>query len=157
MSMRATPRTAIAAAALLALAGCSLLAPKLEKPTLSIVSVELQKGDLFEQRLKVRMRVQNPNDRVLPVKGLSYQLLVADEPLANGSSAASFQVPAGGEAEFDMNVIANVIGIAAKLASRKDGPKLADELPYRIVGKVELSGGFVRTIPFSDTGVVRLR
>ena len=155
MSMRATLRTALAAAVLLALAGCSLFAPKLEKPRLSIVGVEMQKGDLFEQRLKVRMRVQNPNDRALPVKGLSYQLLVANEPLASGMSSASFQVPALGEAEFDMSVTANVMGVVAKLASRKDGPKLSDELPYQLVGKVELSGGFVRTIPFHDSGSIR--
>jgi LEA14-like dessication related protein len=150
-------RAALALVLLLALPGCSLLAPKLEKPKLSIVGVELQKGDLFEQRLKVRVRVQNPNDRGLPVKGLSYQLLVAGEELANGVSAAGFNVPARGEAEFDMNVTANLVGIASKLASRRDGPRLSDELPYHLVGKVELSRGLLRTIPFDEKGALRLK
>jgi LEA14-like dessication related protein len=43
-------------------AGCAALGPKLQAPDLSIVSVDLVKGDLFEQRIKARMKVQNPND-----------------------------------------------------------------------------------------------
>jgi len=54
----------LAASALLG--GCSLFVPKLETPQLSVVSVELQKSDLWEQHLKVRMRVVNPNDRPIP-------------------------------------------------------------------------------------------
>ncbi len=52
------------------LGGCSLFVPKLETPQLSVVNVELQKADLWEQRMKVRLRVVNPNDRPIPVKGL---------------------------------------------------------------------------------------
>ena len=59
------------------LAGCSLFVPKLQAPALSIVNVELLKSALWEQRLKVRMRVQNPNNRILPVKGISYTMDLA--------------------------------------------------------------------------------
>jgi LEA14-like dessication related protein len=107
--------------------------------------------------MKVRMRVQNPNDRVLPIKGLSYTLEVAGTELANGVSAASFRVPAFGEAEFDMNVTANMISIITQLMSRKDGLKQADEVPYRLVGKVQLSEGLLRTIPFEEKGSFKLR
>src|SRR5688572_13245526 len=81
---------------LLALSGCSSFVPKLEAPELSIVNVQLVSSTMWEQTLKVRMRVQNPNDRVLPVKGLSYKLEVADQDLAEGVSAAAFTVPALG-------------------------------------------------------------
>ncbi len=40
-------------AAGLLLGGCSLLVPKFETPQLSVVNVELQKSDLWEQRMKV--------------------------------------------------------------------------------------------------------
>ena len=59
---------------LLGLAGCSLIVPKLEAPSLSVVGVELQKGALWQQKLKVRMHVDNPNDRTLPIKGITYTL-----------------------------------------------------------------------------------
>src|SRR2546430_8933064 len=61
---------ALCAAALL-LGACALTS-KFIAPRLSVVDVQIEHGDLWEQRLKVRMSVQNPNDRRLPVKGLEY-------------------------------------------------------------------------------------
>ena len=52
-----TPLTAV-----LLLGGCALT-PRLIPPTLTVVDVQLQGSDLWEQHLKVRMHVQNPNDR----------------------------------------------------------------------------------------------
>ena len=138
-----------------ALTACSSLVPKLEKPSLSIVNVEFLKTDMFEQRLKVRMHVQNPNDRALPVKGLSYALEVAGEPFAQGVSGGSFVVPALGEAEFDMNVTANMAATIMKLMSRSGG--IGDRVDYRMKGKISLSEGFLRSIPFEENGTFKLR
>lgn len=135
---------------MLSLTACATLIPKFETPRLSIVNVELTKSDIFEQRLKVRMRVQNPNDRELPVRGLSYRLEVAGKELANGVSGASFIVPALGEAEFDMDVTANMASTLIRLFG--SGQKLEDKVPYRIIGKVSLSSGLLRSIPFEEKG-----
>ena len=140
---------------LVTLTACSGLVPRLEKPSLSIVNVELLKSDMFSQRLKVRMHVMNPNDRALPVKGLSYALEVAGEPFAEGVSGGSFLVPAMGEAEFDMNVTANMAGTLMKLLSRGGG--IGDQVDYRMRGKISLSEGFLRSIPFEENGTFKLR
>jgi LEA14-like dessication related protein len=142
--------------AALALSGCSALVPKLETPNLSIVNVLVEKSDLWEQRLKVRMRVQNPNDRSLPIRGLSYRLDVAGQELARGVSGTSFTVPAFGEAEFDMNVTANMASAIIKLLGRGED-SVGDHLDYRIVGKISLSEGFLRSIPFEQSGTFRLK
>ncbi len=139
----------------LLLAGCSLFVPKLQAPSLTIVSVELLKSDLWEQRLKVRLRVQNPNDRTLPVKGLSYTIDVSEQPFASGVSGASFVVPANGEAEFDMNVTANMAGALFRMLGRGGGA--ADRIEYRIAGKVSLSEGLLRTVPFEQRGSFKLQ
>jgi LEA14-like dessication related protein len=141
---------------LLALSGCSLLVPKLETPDLSIVNVELVKGDFWEQRLKVRMRVQNPNDRALPIKGIRYTLEVQGEEMARGVSGASFTVPPLGEAEFDMNITANMATTLVKLLGRGN-EALKDQIAYRIVGRVSLSQGLLRSIPFEETGTFKLQ
>jgi LEA14-like dessication related protein len=138
------------------LCGCSLFVPKLESPRLSIVSVDLLKSDLWEQRLKVRMRVQNPNNRTLPVKGLSYTIELAGQEFASGVSGASFIVPANGEAEFDMNVTANMAGALFKLFGRGSDAQ-TDQIEYRIHGKVSLSEGLLRTVPFEQRGTFKLQ
>jgi LEA14-like dessication related protein len=131
----------------LGLSGCSLFVPKLEKPTLSVVSVQLLKGDLWHQELKVRMRVQNPNDRTLPVKGLSYELDVDGQEFAHGVSGDSFIVPARGDAEFDMSVSANMASMLIKVLGRGD-----KQVEYRIAGKIALSAGLMRSFSFNEKG-----
>lgn len=150
--MKALPVLLIA----LLLAGCASLVPQLETPRLSIVNVEVLKSDLWEQRLRVRMRVQNPNDRALPIRGLTYRMEVAGEELAHGVSSASFTVPALGEAEFDMMVTANMASALFRLLGRGDD-SLKEQIDYRIVGKVSLSEGFLRSIPFEERGTFRLK
>jgi LEA14-like dessication related protein len=152
MRMKSIPIFVVA----LFLSACSLFVPKIETPRLSIVNVELLKSDLWEQRLKVRMRVQNPNDRTLPIRGLSYRLDVEGQEFAHGVSGASFVVPALGEAEFDMDVTANMAGTLLKLLGR-GGDALAQPVDYRIAGKISLSEGLWRSIPFEQRGTFKLQ
>ena len=102
----------IAGLTLAALLAACALAPKLEPPKVSIVGAQIVSADLFTQHLKLRLHVQNPNDRVLPVKGLEYTIEIAGEEFASGESAASFVVPPRGDAEFDTNVTTNLAGAA---------------------------------------------
>jgi LEA14-like dessication related protein len=134
----------------LGLSGCSLFVPKLEKPTLSVVRVQMLKSDLWHQEFKVRIRVQNPNDRELPVKGIVYELDVEGQELAHGMSGDSFVVPALGEAEFDMSVSANMANMLIKLLN-----KGGSQVEYRIYGKISLSAGLLRSIAFDDHGTFK--
>ena len=133
------------------LVGACALTSRLTPPTLAVVDVQLLSSDLWEQHLKVRMRVQNPNERTLPIKGIEYTLEVEGQQAATGASAASFVVPAQGEAEFDMNVTTNLAGTLLKLLAR--GPDtLSQSVSYRLTGRVSLSEGLLRSIPFDEHG-----
>src|SRR5215469_10501374 len=116
----AFPLSAVAVGLLLT--GCSLFVPKLQTPHLSVVGVELQKGALWQQKLKVRMHVDNPNDRELPIKGITYTLDVNGQEFAHGESAAAFVVPALGQAEFDMTMTANMAGTLISLLGHGSDP-----------------------------------
>jgi LEA14-like dessication related protein len=131
---------------------CAVL-PKFEAPKLSVVGLKMQGGDFFSQRLLVRMRVFNPNDRVLPIKGIAYRLEVGGADIGNGSTSLPFDVPAMGEAEFDMQITANLAGALGALLSRKNS---SEPLSYRLVGDVSLSSGFLKRIPFDERGSVKL-
>jgi len=154
--MRAIIRCAPALCAAALLLGACALTSKFTPPTLSVVDVQLQSSDLWEQRLKVRMRVQNPNDRRLPVKGLEYTMEVEGQQFASGESAASFVVPAMGEAEFDMNVTTNLAGTLIKLLGRGSDLR-GQSVAYRLAGKIALSEGLMRSIPFEERGTFTLQ
>jgi LEA14-like dessication related protein len=136
------------------LGACALVAPPLQKPQLSLVSVELEEAQLVEQRFVVRLRVQNPNDRALPVRGIECAMELAGERFGNGTSAAPFTVPARGAAVFDMIVATRLAGLYRLL------PQLVEPrepLAYRLVGTVSTDLAFLRSIPFDEAGQLRLR
>jgi LEA14-like dessication related protein len=136
----------------LALAGCSVLWTHWQAPSLTVVNIQLGHSDLWQQHLQVRMSVHNPNDRALPVQGLSYTLEVNGEECAHGESGASFVVPARGDAEFDMSVTANAAAVLLRMFAHGSAPALQ----YRIRGKVELSSGLLRSVPFDQHGELQL-
>jgi LEA14-like dessication related protein len=153
--MSARPRYALGLLSGVLLSAC-VLTSKLTPPTLSVVDVQLLSSDLWEQHLKVRMHVQNPNDRTLPIKGLEYTLEVEGQQAATGASAASFVVPAQGEAEFDMNVTTNLAGTLLKLLAR-GSDTLSQRVAYHLSGRVSLSEGLMRSIPFDERGEFKLQ
>jgi LEA14-like dessication related protein len=139
----------------LMLAGCAL-APHFQTPRLSVVDVQVVSTTLWEQRLKVRLGVQNPNDTALEVRGIEYTLEVAGQQVASGVSDASFIVPALGEAQFDTNLTTNMTGALLKLIGR--GPDaLNNGVDYHLAGTVTLANGWVRSLPFDERGNFRLQ
>jgi LEA14-like dessication related protein len=137
-------------AAVFALGGCAGIPTHLETPEVSFVGVQAVEASVFEQKLTVRLRVQNPNTIELPVNGLDVDMEVAGEPFAHGVSVRQFVVPAGGEAEFDMNVTANAMNALLKIA----GEGKSDRIDYRLKGKLSTKLGMLRTIPFDESGSV---
>ena len=63
-------------------------------------------------------------------------------------------MPALGTSEFDVSVTANAAGAMLRLLG--SGRRL-DAVEYRLVGKVQLASGFIRTIPFEQKGSLNLR
>ncbi len=137
----------------LALAACGGLA-SLETPRLSFVGMNVIEASLFEQRLEVRLRVQNPNDIELPVRGLDIDVELAGEHFARGVSAREFTVPARGEAEFDMVLTANAATALLKIATADR--KAREAVDYRIRGKLSTKLGLLRSIPFDERGKLPL-
>jgi LEA14-like dessication related protein len=136
----------------LGLAGCVGLGTKLETPHVAFVGLKAVEASLFEQKLEVRLRVQNPNAIDLPVKGLDVDMELAGEHFAHGVSAREFTVPANGEAEFDMNVTANAAYSLIKILSGDS--KSREAVPYRLKGKLSTRVGLLHSVPFDETGTL---
>lgn len=147
--MRSVPLLLLA----VALSGCALFVPKLATPRLAIVDLQVRKASFIEQQLQVRVRVENPNDRSLPIKGLSYTVYLGGQEFATGVSDASFVVPALGTAEFNMDVTANAAGALFAILGKPRG----QGIDYRMQGRVELTHGWLRSIPFEQSGTFTLK
>jgi LEA14-like dessication related protein len=139
---------------LVLLAGCAGLGTRLETPAITFVGIRALEASLFEQKLEVRLRVQNPNTIALPVNGLDIAMELAGEPFATGVTAREFVVPAHGEAEFDMIVTANAATALLKIAG--GDRKSREEIGYRMKGRLSTKLGLLRSIPFEESGTLPL-
>jgi LEA14-like dessication related protein len=138
---------------LFALASCAMLGPKLAVPRLTIIGASMMSADVFSQQFRLRLHVQNPNDRELPIKGIDYKVFLQGDSFAEGVSNAPFVVPALGETEFDMTVRTNFVSSVGRLLSRLNG---ATQVEYVIEGKVLTDLGMARKIPFQESGTVNI-
>lgn len=139
----------------LCLAACSLVAPKFNRPDVSVVGIEMRSGNLLQQTFTVKLNVQNPNDRALPVKGLHAELNVGGEQIASGDSDHAFVVPARGEFEFDMTIKANMALALLELADQMN--RRSDSIDYEVTGTASIDLPFLRDLPFHQTGSFSLK
>lgn len=137
------------------LGACSVLAPKFNRPNVSVVSVEMRSGNLLQQNFAVKLNIQNPNDRALPVTGLHVELMVDGEQIASGVSDRAIVVPALGESEFDMSIKANLALALLKLANKSD--RQSDSIDYELTGSASIDLPFLRDLPFRQKGSLSLR
>jgi LEA14-like dessication related protein len=137
------------------MAACSLVAPKFNRPNVSVVAIEMRGGNLLQQNFAVKLNVQNPNDRALPVSGLHVDLNVAGEKIASGVTDRAFVVPAFGETEFDLTIKANMALALLKLANKMD--RHADSIDYDVSGAASIDLPFLRDLPFHQTGSLSLK
>lgn len=138
----------------LCVAACSLVSPKFEKPNLYVLSVAMTGGNFLQQNFDVKFRIQNPNDRALPVSGLHAELNIGGDQIASGVSNHAFVVPAFGDSEFDMTITANMAVGLLKLADKLN--KHLDSIDYDLIGAVSIDLPFMRNLPFHQNGSLPL-
>jgi LEA14-like dessication related protein len=123
-----------------------------QAPDITPTAVELMDVQLNQQRFKVTLHVQNPNDRALPIKSVNCALQIEGVEVGRGESTEPFSVPAHGETDFDMVVITNFATSVPDLILRL---ARGGQLPsYRLSGSVNPDITLLPPIPFSKSGEI---
>ena len=123
-----------------------------QAPNVTPTNVELVEAQMFEQRFKVRLHVENPNDRDLPIKSANAKLRIEDVEVGQGETAQPFTVPARGATDFDMIVTTN---FATSLPGLFTRVIRGGDLPhYQLSGWVHTDIGMLPPIPFSKSGQI---
>lgn len=95
-------------AGLFGLNGCAVFDRSYTEPEVRLANVEMLKSNLWEQSFRLRLRVDNPNSRNLPIRGMHYQVYLNNMRLATGVTDRAFNVPAYGSEYFDITVRSNI-------------------------------------------------
>lgn len=122
---------------LVSLSGCTYLPSGTEPPRVHLVGLQLTQVDVFEQRYRLRLRIQNPNDFALNIRGLDFRVDVNGERFAEGVSSQALEVPGFGEAVMEVEVSSSLWSLARQLRDRGTAP---EGIAYRLHGRVALEG-----------------
>jgi len=136
------------------LTACAALGKKTESPTVTLAGLKIVKADFFEQRFALDLRLQNPNDFTLPIRGLSYDLLLNGKSFATGVSADKVNVPALGESVIRVESVTNLFSLYKQLRSLAESSEKG--INYQLKGNVSLVNKSLK-LPFDKRGEISLQ
>jgi len=128
------------------------LTSEVEPPRVSVAGLGFGRPGLFEQELRVDLRLQNPNDFDLDVDSLKFNLEINDLQFARGQTAADFELPALGETVVPVDILVPTNDLIQRVSELGAGEGLA----YRLTGTAELGGLLGIPIPFEREGKLAL-
>ena len=78
--------------AMLFLVGCAGPGKKLAPPRITLTNIKVQEIKVFESVFQIELRVVNPNDVAIDIKGLDCELELNDKHFASGVSNKKIKV-----------------------------------------------------------------
>ena len=150
---------AIAVAAVLTVAGCASMSG-LETPHIQLAGIRLQEMKGFENVFQVDLRVVNPNDVALPIRGVELDLVLEGRNIAKGVSNPHKEIAAYSSEIVPVTVYASMLGmldIAQRLVRSLQQGNLAEKLNYAVSGHMRMGQTeWLGKIPFSTKGQIDL-
>ena len=127
--------------------GCASLLFDGESPEVLVTNVTPLEATLFEQQLKVDIRVRNPNPFELNVTGLDFTLNLNGKRLARGLANDAVTIPRLGDAILSVNTTTSTLEVMRQLLSLRE----QQDMKYQITGVLHLDG---TRLPFDSEGVI---
>jgi len=137
----------------LLLAACAgPLTSDVEPPEVSLAGLGFGRPGLFEQELRIDLRVRNPNDFDIAIERVRFALEVNDKEFARGRTAKGFELPALGETVVPVNVDVPTNDLLDRLMALGSERRL----DYRLSGEAELDSLFLPKVPFEREGKLEM-
>jgi LEA14-like dessication related protein len=137
----------VAFALALALGGCAHYQPV----EVFVIGLQPAEGSALEQRIRVDLRIQNPNDQPIDAHGMQIRLDVNGARLARGVSDAAFTIPRLGETTTSIVATTSLFDLAKQIVALSG----TQSFRYVLEGDVyvdSMPGGFGRSVSFHNEG-----
>jgi len=148
-------RHALIVSAVLIGLGCAGVTPSIKPLRVNITDLRIEDVKPLETTFQVELRIVNPNDFPLTVKGIECDLELNDQKFGSGVSGDTVTIPAFGTDVVSVFVYSSMINLVRgflKLPER-------EQLSYRIKGslRVATSSSFATSVPFENKGKLDLK
>lgn len=132
---------------LAALSGCASWFVKGEMPDVLVANITPLDSTPFEQRLKIDLRIRNPNDYELHVTGMDIKLELNGKRLARGLGNQAFTVPRLSDSVVTIETTTSTLDVVRQVL----GLRKVQALNYEISGVLHMKDG---RLPFENSGVL---
>lgn len=136
-----------------ALVSCATVPGRMDPPSVTVADVRMGTAGVLEQQYFVKLRIQNPNDDDLLVKGVSFELELNDQPFAKGVSPKAVTVPRFGSEFVEVETVSGITSILRQLGAMSSDAGV-ESFRYRIKGKLATRNA--GSIPFDERGDLSL-
>lgn len=134
------------------IAACAGLGGLSQKPEVSLAGLDLLELGVFEQRFMMTLRVQNPNDVDLPIRGMAFDVELNGQHFARGLSDKAVTIPRMGEALLEVRATSNLGSVLRQLRELQKGGR--ERIDYRLYGRISFDG--LGTLPFERKGDLQM-
>ena len=132
---------------LAALSGCASWFAKGERPDVLVTNITPLDSTPFDQRLKIDLRVRNPNDYELQVTGMDIRLDLNGKRLARGVGNQAFTVPRLSDSVVSIETTTSTLDVVRQVL----GLRKIQALSYEISGVLHLKDS---RLSFENSGVL---
>lgn len=132
-------------------AGCAHLGTPVESPSVRLVNITPASSTLFEQRLRLTLRVVNPNPFGLSWSGCKVSARLNDMDLLSAVSTEGGSVEALGEESFTVEASASTFDVLRQIMNFQ---RAQEKVSYQLDGILYLSGVRSGSVPFSTAGTI---
>ncbi|MDR3333460.1 MAG: LEA type 2 family protein [Treponema sp.] len=112
--------------------------PCIREPELILTAITVSKAELINTRLKVSLRINNPNAFPVALSSLKYKLYGAGRFWAEGENRHALAVPARGFAESQVLLTMNFIDMSRQILDEVIAMK---QVRYRFTGEARVDTG----------------
>jgi LEA14-like dessication related protein len=137
---------------MLCLSACSSF-PNSDPLNVNVVGIQPLQSQDMEVRFAVKIRVQNPNDRIVNYNGVALALEINGQPFASGVSDQAGSITRYSETVLTVPVSVSAISVLRQTFGLAQLQTL-NNMPYTLRGK--LAGGLFGTTRFTDSGKLSL-
>jgi LEA14-like dessication related protein len=144
----------IVIAALMGL-GCAGVTQSIKPPRVNITDLRIEDVKPLETAFQVELRIVNPNDFPLTVKGIECDLELNDQKFGSGVSGHTTTIPAFGTDVVSILIYSSMINLVRGILKLPE----REQLSYRIKGslRVATSSSFATSVPFENKGALDLK
>jgi LEA14-like dessication related protein len=139
-------------AAGICLAGCTGLFLNAERPRVNIANIEPKDMKLLEQVFTMDLRIQNPGESAIHIRGLTFELEINDRPFATGVSDRQLIIEPFTSQVVQVEAVTTLASLLRQV-SRVQKSVDAQKLEYRLKGTIHTGEAFGR-ISFDETGEI---